>query len=424
MEEVSVSKSEKEPRKFRYVRSHHPGIFRIQEWDQEKGEYSERKEGSLWYAYKKRGKIQKTKQFFSFRDAQRWLESPGALTEVPEETSLTFREVMARFFEWKASRVKASTLQTYRNYVEHLSLFNDLLVREITPAVVDSWLRKVKEPAYLATQHKTRLSFEHEVEVLRQILSYCAEYLDDAYRVPVKKRHREDSIIEKARYREAKTRNRLKYIPRSECEKFLQELCIAAENESKEWPYYLVGLLQLRAGLRVGEAAALDWRDLNFQSGNLEIAKTVQWSRKKGVQTRISPTTKSGKPRIVRATSDLLSELRKWRENCGRSAGLICSLDGFRPVNYRNIQCRFNRIFRRLGIPFYSTHILRHSLATDFQLRTKNPLALKEILGHADLRQTEVYAKITEAITQEAMQSYDESLQEVGKLLKIGGPAR
>ncbi|MFH1017273.1 MAG: tyrosine-type recombinase/integrase [Pseudomonadota bacterium] len=135
-------------------------------------------------------------------------------------------------------------------------------------------------------------------------------------------------------------------------------------------------------------------------------------------------STKSGKPRMVRATSDLLAALEKWRQLSGRGAGLICSPEGFQPVSYRNIQFRFNRIFQKLGLPFRSTHILRHSFATDFQLRTKDPLALKEILGHADLRQTEVYAKITEAITQEAMQTYDASLQEGGKVLKIGVPAR
>lgn len=56
------------------------------------------------------------------------------------------------------------------------------------------------------------------------------------------------------------------------------------------------------------------------------------------------------------------------------------------------------------------THILRHSFATDFLAETQNHHALKSILGHAEVKQTEHYAKVTEGLVSNGFIKYEESL--------------
>ena len=62
---------------------------------------------------------------------------------------------------------------------------------------------------------------------------------------------------------------------------------------------------------------------------------------------------------------------------------------------YRNVQYHYDSVFRRLHLKWRSTHILRHSYATDFLEKTGRKDALQGQLGHSSSKQTDHYAKIT-----------------------------
>ena len=102
--------------------------------------------------------------------------------------------------------------------------------------------------------------------------------------------------------------------------------------------------------------------------------------------------------------------LRKWAAGCGRSKGLVFSPDGLNPVPYRLVQYHYQAAFRKLGMSWKSTHILRHSYSTDFLERTGNKAALQGQLGHRTSRQTDHYAKITATTQQAGVRAYNESL--------------
>jgi len=211
-------------KKQRLERTHYPGISYIWEWHEKKGRYVRRTQGLRYSAYKKRSGIQKTKCFVSYDQARLWRESPF-LFDLEESTAhLTFGELREKFFLWKEGRVKRTTAQTYKNNSRHLVFFDRMLVRDITPRVIDQWFVAVKLPSYLKTQHSTRLTYSHELEVLRQILSYYAEYIDDSFTVPVKKRHAEDSIIDKEKYLRVRDKRSMRYMSEDQIRKFLQLL--------------------------------------------------------------------------------------------------------------------------------------------------------------------------------------------------------
>jgi integrase len=164
-------------------------------------------------------------------------------------------------------------------------------------------------------------------------------------------------------------------------------------------------------GARVGEVAAISWEDVNLHSGRVSISKTVQWSRRKGRQTLISPLTKTGKSRQIYVTEHALVMLKKWALQCGRSKGLVFSHDGSNPVTYSSIQHYYDKAFAFAGLKWSSTHILRHTFATDFLEKTGNKLALQGQLGHSSSRQTEHYAKITDSVIKAGVKAYDKQLQ-------------
>jgi hypothetical protein len=81
------------------------------------------------------------------------------------------------------------------------------------------------------------------------------------------------------------------------------------------------------------------------------------------------------------------------------------------PAKYRGIQRHYDKAFIRAGLKWRSTHILRHTFATDFLEKTGNKLALQGQLGHSSSRQTDHYAKITDSIIKAGVKAYNQQIR-------------
>ena len=77
-------------------------------------------------------------------------------------------------------------------------------------------------------------------------------------------------------------------------------------------------LLQARAGLRPGEAPALQWGDVDLDARQLTVERQVRHGK--------TGTTKSGKTRHRRIVGELAAELAAWKLQQGRvrSTDLVC----------------------------------------------------------------------------------------------------
>lgn len=382
------------------------GVSYIWDWDSNKGIYRKRASGLRYYAYKRvrvGGKSKQVSQSFpSLNEARDYRKVPGL---GPVNTgSMTFKQLQDKYFEHIKDKIKPTTLTTYKVNSKHFWWLNDFYVTEINPQVIDQWLKVIKKPEYLSTQHKTRTSYRHDLSILKQIFKYYSEYLDDDFKMPIKDRHRGDCIVDKARYLKSKDKNNRKFLTRQSCELFLKNLKQVCE---KAPVYYFLAEFQLKTGLRIGEVCALDWKDIELGAGSVHVSKTVHWFREKGKSPKISGLTKTSEARKVPLVAQLLPILLDWRAQSGRSKGLVFSENGFCPVPYRPIQYRYNRAFKMSNLNCSSTHILRHSFATDFLGATGDLNALKKIMGHKNIEQTEHYAKLTEQISVAGMRVYE-----------------
>ena len=150
------------------------------------------------------------------------------------------------------------------------------------------------------------------------------------------------------------------------------------------------------AGLRVGEAVALDWSDVNLATGTV----TVRDSK-----------TDAGRGRRVDLPAGALGEVREWkartpRPEAGDPVFVSRSRNGVhRRQTKRNVEARLKATVRRAnerlaeaGIEPISDRVSPHSLRRTYaSLRAAlrdDPVYIAEQIGHTDARFTlNVYAK-------------------------------
>ncbi len=146
--------------------------------------------------------------------------------------------------------------------------------------------------------------------------------------------------------------------------------------------------LGIYAGLRVGEICGLRWRDVNFASAVIVVARSYSLA-----------STKSGKERRIPIAPELLQTLQKWKGICPQTPdGLVCPMRvcGTWKMPMRAPCLRRFYVGAALPIPAAPWHILRHSFASLFMMNGGNILTLQRLLGHADIKQTQVYAHLRE----------------------------
>ncbi len=138
-------------------------------------------------------------------------------------------------------------------------------------------------------------------------------------------------------------------------------------------------------GMRVGELTAVNIEDLDLIG---EVAK----ARGKGKRERLVPL---GRP-ALEALRDYLAVRRSLaRGRRVHRRALFINKAGGR-LSERGIRRIFNKYARAIGLDDRVTpHTLRHSFATHMLNRGADLRAVQELLGHASIATTQVYAHVT-----------------------------
>ncbi|MGT2933402.1 tyrosine-type recombinase/integrase [Streptococcus catagoni] len=165
--------------------------------------------------------------------------------------------------------------------------------------------------------------------------------------------------------------------------------------ESEEYNYQLLFTCLFFTGMRLGEALALTWNDIDFTTQTIHITKSIYIS--KGISYLSTTKTKAGMRRIT-IHKKLNDELIDWKKNQYKLldnfvTGDINELQLFQNspiVITKNATEKFyNKILKRdPNLKRIRIHDFRHSHASLLINQGEDYLVVKERLGHASITTT------------------------------------
>ena len=181
---------------------------------------------------------------------------------------------------------------------------------------------------------------------------------------------------------------------------------------------YILGygmIFILNTGLRIGEALALTWRDIDFDKRIASVVKNVEEAkdRKSDSQKRVlinqdSLKTKNGY-RYVNLNNkamDALMQLKKARY-FGEDSFILCNKDG-KQNKYHNVLRTFKAIIKRAGIPDCGLHSLRHTFVTQLLAKGKRIEEVAALIGDNPATVLKTYSHVIEKLKAEDVAALDD----------------
>jgi integrase len=177
-------------------------------------------------------------------------------------------------------------------------------------------------------------------------------------------------------------------------------------------------LLAALCGLRRGEIAALRWRSVDLEAGQLSVVASIEQT-KAGCREK---ETKSGRVRTVALPATVIEELRRYRVEQAQAllaAGVrvtsdhpvIMQADGS-PLQPNSIGHAFMMFLRATGLRRIRFHDLRHSHATQLLAAGVHPKIASERLGHAKVGTTlDLYSHVLPGMQTDAAARVDAAIR-------------
>jgi site-specific recombinase XerD len=145
------------------------------------------------------------------------------------------------------------------------------------------------------------------------------------------------------------------------------------------------------AGLRLGELTRLKTRDINYEMKIIKIK-----------------CSKGKKDRISILSSKMITQLEIYLKEYNPKFYLFEGQTGGK-YSDRSVQQIMQAAVIKSGVDENATvHTLRHSFATHLILNGTDIRQVQELLGHSDLRTTEIYTHITDQMKQEIKSPLDD----------------
>ena len=334
-----------------------------------------------------------TKNFSTKREAVFWQETEKhkfKLNSPNFNNYMTFEDCVNRFFEEAKTRMILSTFQKYESQKTYFyySPLAKVKMSELKGFKVVEWIGWLKKQP--TAKNPRRKSFIKEFKLLKTILTWYKNFLNEDFNVPVTKKHRQLCVFK------PNVPRRPDYFMKPEDAKAWIEWL--KENQSNP-VYWRLASFMLLTGARISEACGICWEALDLEQGFARVMRRVRWDYTTKIPVLEEVTKTSGSARLLmlpKRLQDIFLQMKKEAINhlvfTDRKGGLL---------KYNAIQSAFNAGFRALKFPWRSTHICRHTFATIALMETKNLSAVQASLGHTQPTMTQRYAKTVALLSSE-----------------------
>jgi integrase len=194
-------------------------------------------------------------------------------------------------------------------------------------------------------------------------------------------------------------------------------------------------VLALTTGMREGELLALQWGDVDFEQGVIQVHQTLRESVQEGKKAYVlaEPKSKTSRRRIA-LTQIALGALRRHRvrlaeERLALGPAWDSSLDLVFPNTIGRLEWpwilatrSFKPLLKRAGLPDIRFHDLRHTAATMLLSRGVPVKVVSEMLGHANISITlQVYGHVLPHMQQAAADVMDTVFRGLSSKLSSNG---
>lgn len=184
----------------------------------------------------------------------------------------------------------------------------------------------------------------------------------------------------------------------------MQKVLIQAKEEN----YYELFLLEFATGLRLGELMALQWDDVNLDTGELRITKQVNLVGSKLVISE--PKTKAAVRTLILPPS-VRKVLAEYKTRVHSRWLFPSPKKDDQPIRPSVVSLRLRRLLEHAGCQPVRFHDLRHTFATNALAYGMDIKTLSTILGHVSSATTlNTYSHVTDEMRQRAAVKIDQGI--------------
>lgn len=280
---------------------------------------------------------------------------------------MTIKEIVELWRENKRQYVKKSTLSAYTLLIQNhlLPVFGDM--NHIEEAVVQEFVFRKLDNGL------SQKSIKDILIVLKMILKYG-----------VKNKMIEYSQID-IKFPTERERHDIEVLSRADHKKIISHI-------QDHFTFRNLGIyICLSAGMRIGEICALRWRDIDTDSGVINVRQTIQ--RIYLIEANVrrtelvldTPKTKNS-IRDIPMTRDLIKLLKPLKRVVNESFFVLTN--DRKPTEPRTYRNYYKQFMRELDMPDLKFHGLRHSFATRCIESRCDYKTVSVLLGHSNISTT------------------------------------
>ena len=175
-------------------------------------------------------------------------------------------------------------------------------------------------------------------------------------------------------------------------------------------------IVDMLCGERRGEILGMRWDDVDFADETVAVQETINYTSSDGIYID-TPKSKKSKRKInlPSIAFDILKDQLEWqnrqKEKLGdrwkNSGNHVFTNEYGQPIHPDTLTRRFTKLAKRLGYPEVHLHTLRHSYASLLVSKGVPLKVISELLGHTEVRTTEIYAHPSREALKNAVKEFD-----------------
>jgi integrase len=244
-----------------------------------------------------------------------------------------------------------------------------------------------------------------------------------------------DNPIQKIKIpKEKEKHNEVQFFTMAQLDKFLDTIKTPVKKAKYQLSiqYFALFTLLARTGLRIGEALAITWNDLDFEAKTISVSKTLVYPLNS--EPYLSTPKSKTSNRIVKLDEDTFKLMKRHKTNQkevvlayknykASEENLMFHQQDGRWLRTNVVREYFKEVCKRAKLPVLSPHALRHSHAVHLLEAGANIKYVSERLGHASVKITaDTYLHITDKIENDALDLYlnylaNKNGQKTGKII-------